>query len=121
MKAETQEQVNPFNKIVLSTVEGYFPIRPEEIIYCQAKDNYTWLLLEENKQFTVSQKLKEFEALLVPHNFYRIHKSFLININHINMVNKIDGYTVVMSDMTELPVSYRKKDAFIRFIKSLHF
>jgi two-component system, LytTR family, response regulator len=110
---------NPFKKIILSTMDGYFPIRFEEIIYCRADDSYTHFYLSGNKHHVVSRHLKEFEEMLVPHHFYRIHKSYLVNLNHIERIGKADGFTVFMSNNDELPVSFRKKEEFISLIKKL--
>jgi two-component system LytT family response regulator len=107
------------NKIVLSTTDGYDLIKVEELIYCRADDNYTHFYLQGNKHFLVSRLLKEFESVLAPYNFFRIHKSFLVNIDHIIKVKKADGVTVLMSNAAELPVSFRKKERFIRRLKSL--
>jgi len=110
---------NHHNKIVLSTIEGYYPVRMDDIIYCKAQDSYTHVFLHDGKRHLVSRLLKEFELLLVTHNFFRIHKSYLINIDHIERVIKTDGVTVMMSNRDELPVSFRKKERFIHLIKSL--
>lgn len=119
MLANERKNMNPFNKILLTTMEGYYPVKPEEIIYCRADDSYTHFYLLSDLHYVVSRNLKDFEEVLSPHNFFRIHKSYIININHISMVKKADGVTVLMSNNIELPVSYRKKEAFIDYIKNL--
>lgn len=108
---------NHQNKIVLSTMEGYYPVRPENIIYCKAQDSYTHVYLQDGKHYIISRLLKEFEQVLAAHNFFRIHKSYLINIDHIEKVLKADGVTVMMSNQEELPVSFRKKEGFMQMIK----
>ncbi len=114
----TLTQANPFNRIILTTMEGYYPVKIEEIIYCKADDSYTHFFLPDGKHHIVSKQLKEYEDLLEHHNFFRIHKSFLINLNHIEKILKADGTSVVMSNKDELPVSLRKKDEFIFKLRS---
>ncbi len=114
----TLSQANPFNRIILTTMEGYYPVKIEEIIYCKADDSYTHFYLPDGKHHIVSKQLKEYEDLLEHHNFFRIHKSFLINLNHIEKILKTDGTSVVMSNKDELPVSLRKKDEFIFKLRS---
>ena len=99
-------------------MEGYFPVRTDELIYCRAENNYTHFYLLGGKHYLVPKLLKEFEAVLVQHGFFRTHKSFLINIHHIEKVVKTDGMSVIMSDKHELPVSFRKKEEFINTIKN---
>lgn len=112
-------KVNSFNKIILSTMEGYYPVNPEEIIYCRADDSYTHFYLQSGQHHVVSRNLKDYEASLGPYNFFRIHKSYMVNINHVSMIKKVDGVSVLMSNNIELPIAWRKKDAFISFMKSL--
>lgn len=119
MHTKEHKEMNPFNKIVLSTFEGYYPVRPEDIIYCKADDSYTHFFMQTGQRYTVSRHLKDYEATLGPFNFFRIHKSYMINVNHISMIKKADGVSVLMSNNVELPISCRKKEAFIDFIKNL--
>ena len=119
MPMKDDNRINSFNKIILSTTEGYYPINPEEIIYCKADDSYTHFYMESGQHFVVSRNLKDYEIALCPYNFFSIHKSYMVNINHVSMVRKADGVSVLMSNNVELPIACRKKDAFISFIKSL--
>jgi len=116
---EVIDQVNPFNKMILSTMEGFYPVKLEDILYCKADDSYTHFYLKDGKHHIVSKQLKEFEEMLVTHNFFRIHKSYLINLNHVEIVNRINGFTVVMTNNEQLPIAFRKKDEFIDRLKSM--
>src|SRR5690606_26031454 len=115
----TTQGINPFNKIILSTYEGYIPIKPEDVVYCKASDSYTYIYMEHGGHYIVSRKLKDYDELLTPHNFLRIHRSFLINVNHIEKVNKLEGVSVLMSNGTELPVSNRRKEYLLSFMRQL--
>ncbi len=119
MQTVTRAGINTFNKVVLTAMEGIYLIKPEDIIYCKASDSYTHFYLQSGEHHIVSRALKDFEDMLTPHNFFRIHKSYLINVNHILMIKKNDGTTVMMSNNAELPISFRRKDAFLKFIKRL--
>jgi two-component system LytT family response regulator len=101
------------DKIILSTMEGYYPIKPQSIIYCKADKTYTHFYLHDNKHFLASRHLKEFEDILMPYNFFRIHKSFLINIEQVEKISKPEPSSVIMSNHDELPISFRKKTEFI--------
>ncbi len=106
----------PFNRIVLSTMEGYYPVRIKDIIYCKAEDNYTHFYLQNGKHYLVSRLLKEYEDLLQSNNFFRIHKSYLINMDCIEKVAKLDS-SVIMCNNDELPISFRKKEEFFHRLK----
>jgi two-component system LytT family response regulator len=63
---------------------------------------------------TVAKTLKEFEELLIDHNFYRTHNSHLVNLSCVKSYNKGKGGTVTMIDNTEVEVSTRRKDDFLK-------
>lgn len=106
---------NPFHKIILSTLTGYYFVNIADIIYCEADENYTHIFLENQVKHTASKPLREFNELFNSHNFFRIHKSYLVNMNKVAMVNK--DMQVVMNNKTELPLSLRKKAEFFNLLK----
>ncbi|MBW7840655.1 MAG: LytTR family transcriptional regulator, partial [Chitinophagaceae bacterium] len=64
--------------------------------------------------WTVTRLLKEFDELLTPYSFFRVHHSYLINLNHLKKYIKGDGGQVVLSNGDTLDVSRRRKDEFIK-------
>jgi two-component system LytT family response regulator len=64
--------------------------------------------------------LKEIEESLKPFGFERVHHSHLINLNHVKSFRHKDGGLVVMSDLSEVPVSLRKKGAFLDQLEKLN-
>jgi two-component system LytT family response regulator len=115
---QTLEEGNPFHKIVLSTQTGYYFIKVADIIYCEASENYTHFYMEGNLKYTASRPLKEFAQLFEKHHFFRIHKSYLINLGQVSFVNK--DSLVSMSNRAELPVSHRKRTEFFELLKELN-
>lgn len=79
------------NKIALPTMEGLQMILIESIISCEADDNYTALMLKNNKKIVVSYTLKVIEELLEEHSFIRVHRSFLVNLHEVEKYVKADG------------------------------
>ena len=103
-----------YNKISVSTNEGVIFLTIADIIYCEATGSYTQFYLRNNEKLLSSRTLKDFEELLTNHNFFRIHNSFLININEIKRYIKGDGGSVIMSNTNEVLVSRRKKEEFMK-------
>lgn len=108
---------NNFNKIALPTIDGLRFINIDDIIYCKSEANYTWVYLKNNENFLVTKTLKEYDETLSKNNFVRIHQSYLININYVERYVKGKGGSVIMSDGTEILVSRRKKEYFLRIMK----
>jgi two-component system, LytTR family, response regulator len=101
-------------KISVPTINGFSFLAVNDIIRCQSDVNYTTIYLKENHKLTVAKTLKEFEELLTEYNFYRIHNSHLINLAYIKSYNKGKGGYVSMIDNSEVEVSTRRKEDFLK-------
>lgn len=93
-------------------------ISVKDILWCKADNNYTQVRLTDEKRLTVSKTLKKVESLLSEYNFFRVHNSYLINLNHMRKYRKGDGGEVVMSDGYEVDVSRNRKEAFLEVLKA---
>lgn len=103
-------------RLALPTSEGLTFIKVDDILYFKASGNYTEIHMAPGEKYLVSRQLKEYDDLLADNNFFRIHHSFLINLNHIKNYIKGDGGYVVMADKITIDVSRRKKEAFLERI-----
>ena len=106
-------------KISVPTVSGYVFLHISDIIRCQSEVNYTILFLKDKQKLTVAKTLKEFEEMLKPFNFYRVHNSHLINLAYLKSYHKGKGGFAVMTDNTEIEVSTRKKEDFLKKLKEI--
>jgi two-component system LytT family response regulator len=84
-----------------------------DILYCEASNAYTYIFLDDGRKLTASKPLGYFETILAPHKFFRIHHSFLINLNRIKEFQRFDGGYVVMENNKQLEVSRRKRTEFL--------
>ncbi len=100
-------------KIALPTTNGLVFIKIHDILYCQGESNYTIIHIAGDKKYMVSKTLKDYEEMLSEYNFFRIHKSYLINLNEIKEYVRGDGGYVVMNNQKMLDVSKRKKESFL--------
>jgi two-component system, LytTR family, response regulator len=104
-------------KLIISTIEGSYFLAPEEIIYCEGKDNYTHFHLTKGRKLVSAKTLKDYDETLVEQGFLRIHKSYLVNIKFIEKYSRSNS-TVILTDYTTLEVSRRKKDTVINALFS---
>jgi two-component system LytT family response regulator len=104
------------DKIALSTSEGIDFIPIKNIMHIESKSNYSKIFLTENKTLTVTKILKDFEEMLLPYNFYRIHNSHLINLYYIQKYIRSQGGQVMLQDGTVIDISRRKKEEFLKLI-----
>jgi len=100
-------------KLALPTTDGLVFIKVSDILYCQASSNYTEITLIDSKKYTVSRTLKEYEDMLAGQNFFRIHHSYLINLDKVKKYVRGEGGYVIMNNDKSLDVSKRKKEGFL--------
>lgn len=106
------------DKIAVPTSDGFILITLNDIIFCHANGNYTEFHLLNNKQLLSSYTLKQYHELLIDQNFFRAHRSYLINLAHVKMYKRGEGGTVVMHDGSEIEISKQNKEAFLQFFKA---
>lgn len=100
-------------KVALPTNDGYQMVSLNEIVFCEADVNYTRIHGISGKTILVAKTLKLIEEMLAGENFFRIHKSYLINMNFLKAYSKSDGYEIVLETGHRLPVALRKNEEFI--------
>lgn len=84
----------------------------DDIIYVESDGNYSTLYLQSTKKIVVTKKLKEVDAMLPEHYFFRIHNSYIINLNKIKAFVKNEGYVIMDSDH-KIPVARKRKSDFL--------
>ncbi len=86
----------------------------DDITYVSAKNKSTYVHTYEN-QYLVDMTLGELEKKLSRESFHRLHRSYIINLNCIKEILRVDGgYVVVATDRdeTHIPVARREVRSF---------
>ncbi len=104
--------------IALPETNGFAIIKVEDIIRCEGKRNYTRIILKDGKEKVVSRTLLEFENLLTPLGFIRIHRSHLVNIFNVVRYIKSEGGKVELKSGELLKVSPKHKEQLLKKILS---
>lgn len=107
-----------FEKIALPTPEGFEFVHINEIAYLKAESNYTWVFLVEGKKYLISKTLKEISIMIEFPQFYRVHKSYFVNLNHALKYIRGSGGYLVMHDQSQIPVSRAQK---VELLKKLNY
>ena len=107
------------SKIAFQTVEGFELVHANQILYCKAESNYCSIKKIDGSTKLATKTLKYVEEVLPVHSFFRIHKSFVINLNYVVRYNKINK-EVELTNGEKLPVSFRKEEEFINAILQNH-
>ncbi|WP_295674363.1 LytTR family DNA-binding domain-containing protein [uncultured Mucilaginibacter sp.] len=115
---QLQQSKSRFDKIAIASATAIEFVNINDIVYCKADNAYTEVYLN-NTVITSTKNLKDFDDLLSPHFFFRVHHSYLINMNHIKKYIKGEGGSVIMRNDVEIEVSRRRKSAFLELLSSI--
>lgn len=101
-------------RIAMPVKEGFDFINVNEIISCESKNNCTIVCTQTGKKYTCTRTIKDYEDLLPENSFFRVHHSYIVNVNFIRKFFKEGrGGYIELSDGTTIPVASRRKDIFL--------
>jgi two-component system LytT family response regulator len=113
---QVQGKEHHFNKIAVPTAEGFELIPADQVIHCEANDNYTHLFLKNKTKIIACRTLKEMEEQLQDFPFFvRVHHSYLVNLNEVTKYVRGEGGYLVMSDGTSVNVSRSRKESLLKW------
>lgn len=116
---DNQNASNLNKKIAISTSEGIHLFPLKSILKLNSERNYTRVYFTNGKTLLSAKTLKEFEEILSPYPFMRIHQSYIVNLRHIkSYINKDGGY-ILMDDESTLPLAARKKSKLLEELKNI--
>lgn len=98
------------HKIVLPLQDGFEVVSLKDIVHCDAHDNFTDFHFVSGQKMMICRTLKFYEELLADSGFMRVHKSHLINLDHVTKYRKGKGGQLTMSNGAVIDVSPNKKD-----------
>lgn len=101
---------NGSKTIALPDQNGFAIINVDKIVRCEGLRNYTRIIFKEEEEKVVSRTLLEFENLLTPLGFIRIHRSHLVNLVNVVRYIKAQGGLVELKTGEQLKVSPKYKD-----------
>jgi len=100
-------------KVAIPDGDGLVFISLTDIIRCDSDGNYTYFILNNGKKIMSSRTLGEYEEMFEGENFFRVHRSHLVNLDHVKKYIKGEGGYVVLSDNSQVEGSRRKKIEFL--------
>jgi len=105
------------NKIAITTFERTIYLKISDIIRFEGDGNYVRIITTTGENYLVSKKIKDYQELLPNYPFYRVHNSYIINVDHIKSILNKDS-AIIMSDNTVIPVSRKKREEFLELMAS---
>lgn len=115
---ETVKQKTPPKKIALPQLGSISFIEVDDMVSLQADSNYTIIHMNDMQKLVISKTLKDFEELLDPIQFARIHKSYIVNLKYVKEYSTTDGGTVKMKDGNQWSISRRQLETFLEKMRN---
>lgn len=109
---DSVEEVVPIGNsktIALPMQDQVLICKLEDLIRCESERNYTRFFLSERKSVLVARTMGQFEEYLLQKNFFRSHKSHIINLAYLESYVRQDGGYLLMRDGHQVPVSRQRK------------
>lgn len=110
-------QGRSISKIALQTAEGLQICQLSDIRYFKADGAYTHIHFVSGQRITVSRSLQEYNALEETGKYFRINRSYIINVEHIVKISKKDGGFVQMDNGDEISATPEKRNLLQHFFK----
>ncbi len=117
MQQSLKDDKSQDNKIAVPLAEGFEFVTIKNIVRIESSSSYSRIYLIDGKSILVTKLLKDFEELLAPYRFFRVHNSHLVNLNYIKRYLRGAGGQVLMENGDLIDVARRKKEEFINLIR----
>lgn len=103
-------------RLIVPSLHGFSVVAVDDILHCKAENNYTSIHLRTGEQVLACKPLKEYDELLEGSEFFRVHKSFLVNLQHVRgfLRSDLGGGTVMLTGGVSVEVSRRRKDQLVQ-------
>jgi len=115
---ESREKPQTGDLIVVWDKDRILPIDIEKIVKIKSSGAYSEIYLDSDKHYVSAKNLGTFEDILKHRQFVRIHRSCLVNIDHVKYYNPGARAFVTLSDSKIEYVSKRKKRDLLKYFNA---
>ena len=105
------------NKIILPDMDGFHVIHLSDVLYLRSDNNYSEFFLINGDRYLSTRTLKSYERILTGQEFFRCHRQYLINLEHVAGYSKNDGGYITMRTKEIIPIGRRKVAEFRRIFQ----
>ena len=116
---ENAQRSNASKTIALSLSDKVEFIEISSIVRCESDSNYTTFFLRNGEKLLVSKTLKEYDELLSPYGFLRVHQSHLINLKEMKSYIKSDGGYIQMKDGSSVSISRQRRETVLKTLREM--
>lgn len=102
------------DKIALPYQNGVIFTKISTVVYCEADNNYTRFIMQDGKQYITAKTLRSIQEILEDRNFLRVHRQYLVNLDHIKKYVRGEGNYLIMSNGQSIPVARNQKEKLMK-------
>ncbi len=119
LQALMSDPASPLStRMAVPSRDGLVLLRHEDILYLEASDSYTVVHVKDGKRTISSKHIRVFETNLDPKKFFRVHKSYIINLEHLRSFSRSEGNMAVLDNGALVPVSRRRLPELLAMINT---
>ncbi|TDE13879.1 LytR/AlgR family response regulator transcription factor [Dyadobacter psychrotolerans] len=101
-------------KIALPYQNGVTFVNLNDILYCEADDNYARFHLANGDKLLASKTLRDVQEILEERHFLRVHRQFIVNLNQIKKLVKGGSNYLIMSSGQSIPVARNQRERLMQ-------
>ncbi len=106
------------HRLALPTSDGYVFIAISDIICLEANGSYTNVFLaNKDKSLLISKKMYVLDEMMAHPYLFKPHRSYLINMEHVQQYVRKEGGYIVMSNQMEIPLTQSRRNEFMEAVK----
>lgn len=109
---QKQFRGEPVTKIAIPGQHGVSFIDLNEIVYAEASNNYSKLILTGGRHHLISKTLKDVQEVLEEEHFLRVHRQYVVNLNHVKGLNRNEG-VLTMDNGDHLPIARAQRERLV--------
>lgn len=114
------EKLDETIQMTIKTAKGEIQVHIKDIVLINSVGNYCYIRMTNGMQYSSRCTLSSFEGSVLSHDFFRVHSAYIINLNHIQNIDK--NSSVLMGfEKIAVPIAQRRwpefKRAYSEFIK----
>lgn len=114
---ENLGQGEMLQKIAIPGMQDVRFVKVNDIIRIEGDSNYSFIYVDGGEKIHSSRTLGDYEELLTSHqNFFRVHKTHLVNLNHVVKLIKTEGGYLEMKDGSQVEISRRRKTEVLQLL-----
>jgi two-component system, LytTR family, response regulator len=100
-------------KMALPHANGIAFVEISQILYAESDSNYTRFVLTGGETYLVSKTLGDVQEILESRDFLRVHRTYIVNLDHIKRLVKGEGTYLILSNGANIPVSRQQKERLL--------